>query len=521
MALAVSSSSSEVLLTLKGLSKTFEGQKALDDVDLAVAPGEVHALLGQNGSGKSTLIKILAGYHKPDPGGTGAFRDAELELGSGQAARDAGMRFIHQDLGLLTDLDAVDNLALGERYTASLWISDRRERRAAHKILASYGVHVDVAAPLWALSAAQRSMLAIVRAIHRGGADSGLLVLDEPTASLPDSEVRQLFELVRHLKSLGGSVLYVTHRLSEVFEISDRVSVLRDGRRIATRETKTLDHDELVELIIGRPLEALHIAPAEVAEESVLTAQGITGGAVRDVDLQVKPGEIVGVTGLVGSGYDQLLGLIFGARTRDNGRVVVSGREVPAGRPNASIARGVAFVPADRKAEGAIATWTVRENLTLPRIRGVGPFRWLGRRSETAEARRWASLLGVVPADPERLLFSLSGGNQQKVVLARWLRCGADVLLLDEPTNGVDTGAKRGIYRALAETAAAGGAIVLSSSDLEELSAVCSRVLVMRDGVVCTELRGASVNPDTILIESLREPQQTQDSRLDTQEAYS
>jgi ribose transport system ATP-binding protein len=491
-------------LSLEGLSKVFQGQPALDDVDLELRAGEIHALLGQNGCGKSTLIKILAGYHQPEPGASAYVHGQELELGSPVGAREASLRFIHQDLGLVDDFDAVDNLALGGHYRGSWWLSDRRERKVTQQRLDAYGIEIDVAAPMHRLSAAQRSMLAIVRALDSGMADDGLLVLDEPTAALPDQEVRQLFGLVRQIRDRGGTVLYVTHRLDEVFQICDRVTVLRDGRKIATRQTAELNHDSLVELIIGRPLDAFYPELPPPREDVVLAVDSLSGGAVDEVSLRVHAGEIVGVTGLVGSGSEALLKLIFGGETPSAGTVAVDGNAMPLGSPSGAVAAGLAYTSGDRKRLGGMLDWTLRENLTLPRVNGVGPLRWLGKRTEQGEARPWLQRLGVVPADTERPFAALSGGNQQKVVLARWLRCGARAYLLEEPTNGIDMGAKHAIYESLTAVAAEGAAILLSSTDAEELCAVCDRVIVMRAGRVGSTLVRSQLSVDAVIGESLR-----------------
>jgi ribose transport system ATP-binding protein len=347
-------------------------------------------------------------------------------------------------------------------------------------------------------------MLAIIRALNSGLGDDGILVLDEPTAALPGQEVHQLFDLVRAVRDRGVTVLYVTHRLTEVFELCDRVTVLRDGRNVATRETAELDHDGLVELIVGRPLEAFYPPPPPTREDVVLEVEGLCGETVDDVSLRIHEGEIVGVTGLVGSGSEHLLGLIFGGESPDHGEVRLHGEPIQTGRPSASVARGIAFASADRKRLGGMLDWTLRENVTLPRIGSRGALRWLGTRAEQKDAGPWLDRLDVVPPDPERSFFSLSGGNQQKVVLARWLRCQAQVLLLDEPTNGIDMGSKHSIYETLATVAADGAAVLLSSSDAEELCAICDRVLVMRDGRVAAQIERDGLSVETLLAEGMR-----------------
>jgi ribose transport system ATP-binding protein len=494
-----------VALSLEALSKVFQGQAALSGVDLEVRKGEVHALLGQNGCGKSTLIKILAGYHQPESGSTARVNGKVFELGSAASADAAGLRFVHQDLGLVEEFDAVDNLALGSRYVGSWWLSDRRERRAARELLARYGIHVDVSAPLSTLSVANRAMLAIIRAVHSGISEDSIIVLDEPTAALPDNEVHQLFGLIRQLRDRGVTVLYVTHRLREVFEICDRVTVLRDGRPVATRETQTLDQASLVELIIGRPVEDFYPEPATPREDVALEIDQLSGDEVDGVSLCLHRGEILGVTGLVGSGYETLLSLIYGGRRPTNGSVRIDGREIAAGQPASSVAAGVAYASADRKRLSAMLDWTVRENITLPRIRATGPLRWLGARREAKDAEPWLARLGVVPSGTERVFASLSGGNQQKAVIARWLRCGAKAFLLDEPTSGVDLGAKQEIYSSLSAVAADGAGILLSSSDAEELCSVCDRVIVMRQGRVAAALSGAELTVPSLVRYSIHE----------------
>lgn len=490
-------------LHVSGLSMKFNGRPALTDAHLELRPGEVHGLVGQNGCGKSTLIKILAGYHQPEPGADVTVRGEPLALGHAAAARAAGLRFIHQDLGLVGELGAVDNLALGESYCGRWWLSNRRERTAARSSLADYGVDVDVDAPVRTFSAARQSLIAVVRALRSGLVDGHVLVLDEPTASLPAEEVGHLFELVRTLRERGVSILLVTHRLSEVLDVADRVTVMRDGRTVATRDVSTLTHDSLAELIIGRPAESFYPDPAKAREARVLDVDDIAGGSVKGVSLTLHRGETVGIAGIVGSGYEDVLALIFGASSRRRGCVELDGAEVSAS-PNASVRAGLAFAPADRKRLGAILTWTLRENVTLPALPTGAAARWLSERAERRDARTWLQRLDVT-ADPERHFWTLSGGNQQRVVLARWLRRSARVFLLEEPTNGVDLGARRAIYEAIAETARGGAGVLMSSSDAEELCAVCDRVLVMRGGVVAASLEGAQLTVDNLQAESLRD----------------
>ena len=490
-------------LALRGVSKLFAGQRALDAVDFTVRAGETHALVGANGSGKSTLIKILAGFHEPEPGAEIVVNGAPLASGSPAASHAAGLRFIHQDLGLIGSLSIAENLELGGEYPGRWWLSDRAERDAAARVLRAYGIDADAAAPLESLPPTQQTLLAIARAVESGLGDGGVLFLDEPTAALPPEEVQHLHALLARLKSRGVTIVYVTHRLTEVFEIAERVTVLRDGRRVATEPVGELDHDRLVELILGARLEPVDPGAGRVRDGSVLAVSGLAGGAVRSASFAVGAGEVVGLTGLMGSGYEEVLGLVFGAREREAGSVVLEGAVLDGAVPGASIAAGLAFAPAERRRYGAMLDWTLRENLTLPRIPSRGPLRWLSDRDEAREARGWLERLAVRPADPEQRFMALSGGNQQRLVLARWLRCGARALLLDEPTLGVDAGAKRAIYAELRAAADAGAAVVVSSSDTEELWELCDRVLVMGAGRIEAELAGAGT-PDEIFAATLR-----------------
>jgi ribose transport system ATP-binding protein len=370
--------------------------------------------------------------------------------------------------------------------------------------VAKPGVAPDPTALVESLRPTQQTLLAIARAVESGLGAGGVLVLDEPTASLPSEEVQHLFDILRRLKALGVTILYVTHRLTEVFAIADRVTVLRDGRRVTTQAVAGLDHDGLVELILGHRLARAPSHARGRRHGAALEVTGLSGGAISGVSFEIGRGEIVGVTGLMGSGYEELLGTVFGARPRHTGLVSVGGWALR-GRasPRSSIRAGIAYAPAERRRYGAVVEWTLRENLTLPAVRGHGPLHWLSDRREAREAQIWLDRLAVIPADPDREFATLSGGNQQRLVLARWLRCGADVFLLDEPTFGVDAGAKSAIYGELRAAAAAGAGVVVSSSDTEELCELSDRILVMGDGVIKREL-SAGITPDELFSETLR-----------------
>jgi ribose transport system ATP-binding protein len=492
----------EQALRVENVSKTFPGQLALDRVDLEIARGQVRALLGENGSGKSTLIKILAGYHQPDPGARGWAEGEPLQLGSAAAARAAGLRFIHQDLGLVNELDVIDNLALGERYVGTRWLSRHREAKEARRLLAGFGVEVDVHAPVGSLAPAERTIIAVVRAL-RDQTERTMLVLDEPTASLSGAEVARLMEVVRAVRDRGGAILYVTHRLQEVFDIADTVTVLRDGKLIASRPVAGLDHDQLVEMLVGRPIQAVFPSAPAVGSDVVFHAQDIRGARITGVSLQVNRGEILGVAGIIGSGREELPYLLFGARPWHGGRIQLNHQNFSQIDIRTAIAAGIAFLPADRQRHSTFPTMLVRENLTLPQIPRSRFAWWVSTRREHAEVQGWLEQLDVRPPDPERMLSSLSGGNQQRVVLARWLRCLPKLLLLEEPTGGVDIAAKAEIYKLIEAAARDGMACIVCSSDAEELAGICDRVIVLRDGVVAAELSGESLTEEEVVTHTI------------------
>ncbi len=498
------------VLEIRGLSKTFPGQHALINVDFDVAPGEVHALVGQNGSGKSTLIKILAGYHDPAPGASASVtrqrRGGELthlRLGDARAAEEAGVRFVHQDLGLVETLGAHENLALGAGFLTNRMgtISWRQEIKRARAALADLGYHIDPRKPVKELSAAERTGIAIARALQNWDRDVELLVLDEPTASLPGPEVERLFDVIRTVKERGVAVVYVSHHLDEVFHIADRVTVLRDGRKIDTVPTSTLDHDKLVELIVGRALYAEFATDLSEGRAGgrkvVLAARGLSSSSLLHLDLDVTEGEIIGVAGITGSGREEVARVLFGALPR-TGVVQIGGVHVVGDRPDLSVRAGLAMVPADRKQVGIMPEMAVRENMTLTDLQPYWIQGLLRVRKERSEVSTWLDTLDVRPRQTERLIKTLSGGNQQKVLIAKWLRVKPKVLVLDEPTQGVDVGAKADIHRLVDHAAEAGAAVIVCSTDTEELVRLCHRVVVMQRGVARAVLTGDEITVDRI-----------------------
>jgi len=423
-----------------------------------------------------------------------------------QEAAVEALHFVHQDLGLIPMLSTVENLDLGRRAGRSLLALNRTgpERRRARELISGFGTMFDVEVPVGQLSAAEQRIVAMARAMANWSRPESVLLLDEPTASLPAGEVRRLFDAVRHAAEGGAGIVFISHRLDEVLEIADRIVVLRDGKVVADAGAADVDHEALVRLIAGRALDQVEYTPAALASDVVLSISDVSGGTVRGASLSVRRGEIVGLAGILGSGREDLAGLVFGALGRTGGEVRVAGVPLTAGNPGAAIRAGLGFVPADRHAQGAVMDAPARENLTLPRLaplrRAVGR---LDLRAERAEAAAWAKRVDLRPPLPERPLRQFSGGNQQKVVLARWLRTEPAALLLDEPTQGVDVAAKAAIYALLAQAAAAGMAVLVSSSDSKELASLCHRAAIMRDGRVAAVLDRPSLTEANLVRESL------------------
>jgi len=443
-------------------------------------------------------IKILAGFHAPEPGLSMTVGSQELAPHDPSASEAVGLRFVHQDLGLVPDLDAVDNLALGQGYQTG-WtrtIKWRKERRAAREALTALGYEINVRVPVSRLQMSERTAVAIARAMSRRGAATKMLVLDEPTANLPGAEAERLYELVRGVAASGVAVLFVSHHFDEVFEMADSVTVLRDGKLIATREVNGLTEDELIALVIGRELKAFD-RPGEDRShgEPVLTVEGLAGRSVQGIDFTAHAGEVLGIAGITGSGREAIALQVFGGYSR-RGTVRISTEVLPPSRPDISVARGMALVPAERHTNAALMAHTLRENITV-----VDPAKhwkrgFLRKKPEGVDVLNWLQKLAVKPPRTEFTMTQLSGGNQQKVVIARWLRQEPKVLILDEPTQGVDVGSKADIHRYVDEAATQGAAVVVVSTDHEELARLCDRVLIMRRGRIADELTGARLTND-------------------------
>jgi ribose transport system ATP-binding protein len=488
-------------LVLRDVRKTFAGAIALDGVSLTVRRGEVHGLLGQNGSGKSTLIKVLSGYHTPEAGAELEIfgRRIALPIAAGQSSQ-LGIAFVHQHLGMLPSLSVLDNLRIGEFATQTkLRIDWRGEHARARRLFCQFGLDINPMARVETLSPVERALLAIVRAFEnlrgcREGRDEpGILVLDEPTPFLPRHDVDRLFGLVADIVAAGASVILVSHDIDEVLAITDRATVLRDGRVAGTVITAQTRREDIVELIVGHRLDAYRSARPQVSTDAAaIRIKGLTGADINNLSLEFRAGEIVGLTGLIGSGYASVPYLLFGEPRAQAGRLEIGSDTIPIPtlHPAAAQDRGIALMPGDRLGMGGAGGLTIIDNITLPVLSAFQGLLGLDRRRMATVARELGSLHDVRPNDPTMTLESLSGGNQQKVLLAKWLQTSPRLLLLDEPTQGVDFGARQQIFAALDNAAKAGAAMLVASTDYEQLAQICDRVLVFRRGRVAAELVG-------------------------------
>jgi len=492
------------ILEVRRVTKRFPGVLALDDVSFELRPGEVRALVGENGAGKSTLIKVMTGVYSPDEGEV-FFKGEEVSFSDPRESQAVGISTIYQEINLIPLLSVAQNIFLGREPRNRLGIIDVESmNREAAEILERYGIRADVTAPLRSLGLGAQQMVAIARAIS---VDTRAVIMDEPTSSLEAREVETLFGVIRQLREEGVGVIYVSHRLDELYEICDSVTILRDGRVVHAGELAELSRLQLIAYMLGRELAEVEEEGAtgfgeehEAAREPVLEVQGLTQRPrLREITFDVRPGEVVGLAGLLGAGRTETAKAIFGAEPLDSGSVRVGGEDLRTGSPGAAIKAGIAFLPEDRKSEGIIPDLSVKENIVaaaLPRLTHAG---LVSEKEQDELVDRFIQSLGIKASSPDQPVRELSGGNQQKVLLARWLCMNPKVLILDEPTRGIDVGAKAEIQKLVDDLAVEGLGVILISSELEEITEGSDRVVALRDGAVVGVLSGEEITEGKLM----------------------
>lgn len=483
------------ILELKHISKQYTGVKALDDVSISFRRGEVHALMGENGAGKSTLIKTLSGAIQPNDGEI-VFEGTTYTHMEPHQAMELGIHVIYQEFNMMPELSVAENIFMGQQLGGGVLFNKSITEERAQKILDGMHVKINAKETVKNLSVANMQLVEIAKALTR---DVKVLVMDEPTAPLTDAEVETLFEIVQILKSKGVTIIYISHRIAEVFQISDRVSVLRDGRFIKTVMTSDVDRDELIRLMVGREVSDTYpkrdFAPGEV----VLELRDVCGNGVENVSFAVRSGEIFGLSGLVGAGRTETMRMIFGADPIDSGEVLLNGQPVHPKHPAEAVKLGIGLIPEDRKQQGLLLDLPIFTNISMATMRDISHFTVVNSRAEKENVNRLVEAVTIKTPSIAQLVRNLSGGNQQKVVLAKWLAANCKVLIFDEPTRGIDVGARHEIYKLMNELCRQGIAIVMISSDMEEILGMSDRIMVLCEGHQAGILEREAFSQETIL----------------------
>ncbi len=487
------------LLEVESISKFFPGVKALQNVSFAVDKGEIHALIGENGAGKSTLIKVLSGVYQPEEGGLVTMEGEELGVLDPLTSLHHGIVVIYQDFSLFPNLSVLENITLGSYVEQNKKLVNYKEmRRVASDLLKQLDIdNIGLDESLGDLSVARQQLVAIARALAN---DAKLLILDEPTSSLSSSEVEKLFEIMFALKERGISMLFVSHKLDEVYKVSDRLSILRDGRYVGTYDSKAISESEVIALMVGRQINYT-IYPKRRLEEPLLEVRNFSKqGNYKDINFTLHQGEVLGITGLVGAGRTEVVKSIFGLNPEDEGVLLLNGAETKIKSPSEAMSNGIAFIPENRLSEGLVLRKSTSENLTLTLLEELSNrLGLLNQKKRSEVVTTWIDKLDIRPNNAHLFTAKLSGGNQQRVVIAKWLATNPKILIVDEPTNGIDVGAKAEIHRLLRELAESGLGIIAVSSELPEILAICDRVVVMKRGRVTAQLFCEGLSQEDIM----------------------
>ncbi|MFB6367521.1 sugar ABC transporter ATP-binding protein [Paenibacillus elgii] len=486
------------LLEMNDISKSFPGVRVLDQVTFNLIAGEMHALMGENGAGKSTLMKILGGIHRRD-GGTVILRGTPCEIASPSMAQTLGIAMIHQELNLIPHLTVMENIFLGREFTygRSGMINWGKMRQESVRFLSQLGLSIDPGIIAGELSVGQQQMIEIAKALSM---NAEILVLDEPTAALTDREIEALFTVIESLKTKGVGMIYISHRMEEIFRICDRVTVMRDGHTVGTDRVADTNIDKLVKMMVGREIKDRFPKINVSVGEPKLEVKGLSlPGKLQDISFTVRSGEIVGIAGLMGAGRTELAKALFGVTPARQGEVRVDGRPVAIRKPVDAIRVGIALVTEDRKDEGLLLNMSVKDNISLPNLKNVSSLGFVSRSKETGISERLISQLLIKTPNSEQKVGSLSGGNQQKVVIGKWLETNPQVFILDEPTRGVDIGAKKEIYDLMNQLVSRGVAILMISSELPEVLGMSDRILVMHEGRIAGEFARGEATQEKIM----------------------
>ncbi len=484
------------VIKIEHISKSFGGVQALKDVNFEVYSGEVHAILGENGAGKSTLIKIMTGVEQPDSGQL-FFEGSPVHFSGTRAAQSYGIAAIYQEPSLFPDLDIAENIMVGRQPVGRWGVDWKKMYQEAGDLLKRLGLSLDPRTKARELSVAQQQLVEIARALS---IKARVLIMDEPTSSLTQGEVEELFTIVRQLRLSGTAIVFISHRLEELFAIADRVTTLRDGSYVGTRSMTDVTTEDLIRMMVGRNLDQLFPKQAVAAGEVILEVEGLTvEGTFSDVSFKLRRGEILGMAGLIGAGRTNVARAIFGVEPATSGTIKLDGKVVMINSPEKAMGLGIGYVPEDRKEHGLVLAMSIANNITLPVISKFSNFSWLNKKREAKAAKESSRQLEVKMSGVEQKAGQLSGGNQQKVVLAKWLGTKPQVLILDEPTRGIDVGTKAAVHQLMSDLAAEGLAILMISSELPEVLGMSDRILVMRSGHLTGEFSRAEATPEKLM----------------------
>lgn len=486
----------EPILTLQNVTKEYPGVLALDHMNLEVYPGEVHALMGENGAGKSTLIKVVSGAIKPN-GGTIYYEGKEYLSMTPALSKKLGIGVIYQEFNLVPELSVAENIFLGQKLTNGLTINRKLMNQKAKELMESFGIDIDVTREVKSLTVAYQQLVEITKTIS---SNVKVLIMDEPSAPLTNREIDAMFGIVRKLKEQGVAIIYISHRMEEIFALADRITVMRDGKYVGTKMADEIDRNGLIKMMVGRNLDEQYPTIDKKIGEVVLEVKNLcTDSLLKNISFELRKGEILGLAGLVGAGRTETARAIFGADAKSSGEIRVHGRNVEIHKPKDAIREGIALIPEDRKKHGALLDMTIRDNISFIVIKGLSKAGFVDRNADRKMSEKYISELTIKTPTMEQLTRNLSGGNQQKVVLAKSLASDSDIIIFDEPTRGIDVGAKKEIYVLMNKLAQQGMAIIMISSEMQELLGMSDRILVMHEGEMMGELKKEDATQEKIL----------------------